>query len=89
MFEEEFWHVPLEHHARMSGKLCLSACSLGYVTQLELARACFLAEDACTQEVVCEYNVRGTNQACSGCDAGSSLEHHAWSIMRGCLASFA
>jgi hypothetical protein len=67
----------LEHHARMFGKLCLSACSFGYATQLELAKTYFLAEDACTQVVVCEYNIRGIILACSGCNAGCALEHHA------------
>ena len=63
----------LEHHARLFGKLCLSACSFGYATQLKPAKACFLAEDACTQEVVCEYNVRGIILACFGCTAGCIL----------------
>ena len=77
----------LEHHARMFGKLCLSACSFGYATQLKLAKACFLAEDACTQEVVCEYNVRGIILACSGCNAGCILEHHARLFGKLCLSA--
>ena len=77
----------LEHHARMFSKLCLSVCSFGYATQLKLAKACFLAEDACTQEVVCEYNVRGIILACSGCNAGCILEHHARLFGKLCLSA--
>ena len=71
----------------MFGKLCLSACSFGYATQLELAKTYFLAEDACTQEVVCEYNVRGIILACSGCNAGCALEHHARMFGKLCLSA--